>query len=367
VLESVTVLDLSLQLPGPYTTMLMRALGARVIKVEPPSGDPARQFDLPMFQQVNAGKQFLAVDLKQAAGREVIYRLAPHADAFIEGFRPGVVARLGVDYEQLRMRNSRLVYCSLSGFGQTGPYAKIPGHDLNYLAVGGGAAGDVAIGEHGIGIPMVDLAAGSTAAVLVLAALWEAARTGEGRYLDVAMLDAAVVWSFIKLPPTDVEAGAPEPTYGVFPTADGERIAVAVLEDAMWRRLCMALGWDDWLELPELVDYRARQQQSDKIAQRLGRDLLARPAAEWLAVAMQYDLPVTPVRTFDEVPTDPQVAARQLFVDGRLQPPFPADVRTVLRGTPSDVGADRDEVLHSFGWSPAEIEAAAQAGAFGRS
>jgi crotonobetainyl-CoA:carnitine CoA-transferase CaiB-like acyl-CoA transferase len=367
VLEGAVVLDLSLQLPGPYATMLLRGLGARVIKVEPPTGDPARHIDPPMFRQVNAGKELLALDLKQPAGREVIYRLVEHADAFIEGFRPGVVNRLGVDYERLRTHNPRLVYCSLSGFGQTGPYARIPGHDLNYLAVGGGAIQDEAIGQHSIGIPMVDLAAGSTAALLMVAGMWEASRTGQGRFLDVAMLDAAVVWSFVKLPPTDIEAGAPEPTYGVFPASDGERIAVAVLEDPMWQRLCTAFGWDDWLNRPELAEYRSRQQHGHAIAERLRGTLLTRPAAEWLEIAAQYDLPVTPVRTHTQVPDDPQVAARQLFLDGQLQPPFPATARMPVRGAPGEVGADRDAVLWSFGWSAEQISAAEAADAFGRS
>ena len=362
-LDGVTILDLSLQLPGPYATMLLRGLGARVIKVEPPTGDPARQIDPALFQRVNVGKELLALDLKRPAGRAILYRLAEHADAFVEGFRPGVMARLGTDEPRLRERNPRLVYCSLSGFGQHGPYADVPGHDLNYLGIGGGLAADDNAGRRGIGIPMVDLATGTTAALLVVAALHEVAATGRGRYLDVALLDSAVAWSALKLPVDDRQG--PEPTYGLFRAADGATLAVGVLEDAMWRRLCAALNWHDWQDEPSLADYQARRQRGDEIAERLRASLLAHTSQTWLGVARRHDLPLTVVHPRDAVPADPQVAARRLFDDGRLQAPFPADARARLSGPVGELGADRDTILERLGWRREEIAEAASAGAFG--
>lgn len=364
-LSEFTVLDLSLQLPGPYATMLLRGLGARIIKIEPPAGDPARSIDPAMFQRINAGKELLVLDLKQPAGQEVLYRLAQRSDAFVEGFRPGVVKRLAVDYPSLAAHAPRLVYCSLSGFGQQGPYAQVPAHDLNYLGLAGGLDAANRTAETGIGTPTVDLAAGTTAALLMVAALHEASKTGRGRYLDVSLFDAAVVWSQVKRPAPGHDGIGPEPTYGVFQTAGGSTVAVGILEDTFWPRLCAALDWRDWEIDPSLAGYPARRRRGEEIAQRLGATLLSRTATEWLDLARRHDLPVTPVRRLDEVPADPQVANRGLFEGGALQPPFPADTRTTLYGTVREPGSDRDKLLASFGWSPDEIAATTAAGAFG--
>ncbi len=359
-LAGTTVLDLSLQLPGPYATMLLAGLGARVIKIEPPAGDPARAIDPPMFERVNAGKEFLTLDLKSAAGRQVLHRLVGTADALIEGFRPGVVARLQVDEPRLRPLNPRLVYCSLSGFGQAGPYAQVPGHDLNYLAIAGGIDVSPCAGQ-GVGVPMVDLAAGTTAALLIVAAFAQAARTGRGEYLDMALLDAAVVWSHLKRP----QPGGQDPTYGVFATADGGRVAVAVLEDPMWRRLCRALGWADWFDDPDLAGYQQRRRRATPIAERLRTTLASRTAGEWLALAATHDLPLTAAQPLAHAVVDPQVDGRALFQGGFLQAPFPAAVRSVLQRPAQAPGADTRAILGAAGWSDDEIACASDAGAFG--
>lgn len=364
-LSGFTVLDLSLQLPGPYATMLLRGLGARVIKIEPPGGDPARSIDPPMFQRVNAGKELLVLDLKQPAGREVLYGLAEQSDIFVEGFRPGVVKRLGADYPSLAARAPRLVYCSLSGFGQQGPYAQVPAHDLNYLGLAGGLDAAERAAETGIGTPTVDLAAGTTAALLMVAALHEASRTDRGRYLDVSLFDAAVVWSQVKPPPSDGDGVGPEPTYGAFQTADGETVAVGILEDTFWPRLCAVLDWRDWANDASLAGYPARRRRGGEIARRLRATLLSRTATEWLDLAGHHDLPITPIRRLEEVPADPQVISRGLFEGGALQPPFPADARLTLHGTVGEPGSDRDQVLARFGWLPHDIAAAVAGRAFG--
>lgn len=364
-LAGVVVLDLSLQLPGPYATMLLRALGARVVKIEPPLGDPAREIDPPMFQQVNSGKEMLVLDLRTEAGRGLLRRLVERADAFIEGFRPGVMARLESSYAVLRSVNPRLVYCSLSGYGQSGPSARAPGHDLNFLASAGGIDTRKAMIDASIGIPMVDLAAGTTAALLIVAALMEAGRSGQGRYLDSAMFDSAVVWSRVKLPVGGYSASRTEPTYGVFPTSDGRSVAVAVLEDPLWRRLCAALGWGDWLEDPSLATYRERCRKADGIRQRLAATLRSRSASEVLHQAREHDVPITPVLHPEEVQDDPQIMTRALLTDGHLQAPFPSDFRADFTADAAGAGADRESILASFGVTPGEIEQALAAGAFG--
>lgn len=309
-LEGATVVDLSQQLPGPFSTVLLRALGARVIKVEPPGGDAARSIDPRMFERVNAGKESVRLDLKSPEGRLALHDLVADADVFFEGFRPGVCARLGADWETLSAINPRLVYCSLSGYGEAGPLATRPGHDINFLASSGGLPDGLSDGEALIRVPWVDLAAGTNAALAIVAALLDRERTGTGRRLELAMLDAAASWSVAKLPREGAEGA-----YGVFGAADGERIAVAVLEEAMWERLCAAFGWKDWLEDPAMAGHDERRARAGEIKVRLRASIASRNAGEIAALAVAHDVPLSRVNSVEEAFDDPQIAARDVFPD----------------------------------------------------
>jgi crotonobetainyl-CoA:carnitine CoA-transferase CaiB-like acyl-CoA transferase len=310
-LAGITVVDLSQQLPGPFATLLLRTLGARVIKVEPPQGDAAREIDPPMFARVNAGKEILSLNLKSADDQSRLHALVADADVFFEGFRPGVAARLDADWEKLSKLNPRLVYCSLSGFGAEGPMAQRPGHDLNFLALAAGVVEGLSAGEALIRVPWVDLAAGTNAALLIVSALIDRASTGQGRHIEVAMLDAAAVWSAAKLPRPGGEGA-----YGVFETVDRRRVAVSVLEDAMWRRLCQALGWDDWLADPDMAGHEARRARADEVRQRLSADVAAHEFQDLLTLAVEHDCAISPVNEIDDVARDPQIAARGIFTSG---------------------------------------------------
>src|SRR5687768_15420791 len=169
-LAGVRVLDLSLQLPGPYATLLLRALGAEVTKVEPPGGDPVRVLDPPMYDRVNAGKDVRELDLRTRAGRAELHELAAACGVFVEGFRPGVAGRLGFAYDDIAGLRPDVVYCSISGYGQSGPYRTLPGHDLNYLGLAGAVNGAHGDGPRSHPVPMVDLATGTTAALAIVAA-----------------------------------------------------------------------------------------------------------------------------------------------------------------------------------------------------
>jgi crotonobetainyl-CoA:carnitine CoA-transferase CaiB-like acyl-CoA transferase len=296
-------------LPGPFATLLLRALGARVIKVEPPSGDPAREIDPPMFARVNAGKEIVCLNLKAAGDRARLHALVAEADVFFEGFRPGVTARLAADWETLSELNPRLVYCSLSGFGAAGPMVELPGHDLNYLALAAGVPDGLSAGDALIRVPWVDLAAGTNAALLIVSALIARASTGRGRHLELAMLDAAAVWSAAKQPREGAEGA-----YGVFATADDRRVAVSVLEGAMWRRLCRAFEWEDWLMDVEMGDHEARRARADEIRQRLTAAIAGRDYEELLVLAVEHDCAISPVNDIDDVASDPQIAARGVFI-----------------------------------------------------
>ncbi len=195
-LAGVRVLDFTQNLPGPYATLVLASLGAEVIKVEPPSGDSAR-VAASLFEIVNAGKQSIVLDLKQTSEHDTLARLVRSADVLVEGFRPGVMARFGCDAETARRSNPRLVYCSISGYGQDGPYASWPGHDLNYQALTGVCHMSRDGEEHPFGsaLPIADLSSAMTAVASVLAALFARERDGQGRAIDVAMVDTLLSWS----------------------------------------------------------------------------------------------------------------------------------------------------------------------------
>jgi crotonobetainyl-CoA:carnitine CoA-transferase CaiB-like acyl-CoA transferase len=346
----VTVLDLTQQLPGPYATLLLAGLGARVIKIEPPGGDLGRQIDPPMFRKVNAGKESVVLDLKTGSGRDRLLGLARWADVFVEGFRPGVTTRLGADHAAISALRPDVIYCSISGFGAAGPYAGIPGHDLNYLGVGGAVdeppLNDEASATRQIGMPVVDMATGTMGALAIVAALSERTATGTGAFLDLGMLDTAVYWGDIKAPLRD---GGAEGAYGVVAAADGGLLSVAVMEDKFWRSLCEALGWSEWHEDPAFATYGARRLRAAEIHARLAATIATRPRDEWLERLWAADVPVAPVHDRAAAMEDPQIVARRLFADngvGGRDPvvPLPSALRTPLGHAPR-LGADTERVL----------------------
>jgi crotonobetainyl-CoA:carnitine CoA-transferase CaiB-like acyl-CoA transferase len=309
-LQGTKVIDLSQQLPGPFATLLLTALGADVVKVEPPSGDASRYIDPPMLARLCAGKQVIVLNLKDPADRDRLHEMVRETDVVVEGSRPGVMQRLEADWETLSAINPRHVYCSISGAGPTGPLANVPGHDLNFLALAAGLPNGLPDGEALIRIPWVDLASGTNAALTITAALLDRERTGQGKQIGIAMLDSAAIWAATKQPRPGMEG-----TYGVFATADGERVASACLEEAMWGRLCEAFAWDDWAADPELADHGARRLRGREIEARLRRDIQRLTAAEVTALAERHDLAITAVNERSQVLDQPQIVERGLFPD----------------------------------------------------
>jgi len=271
-LAGVRVLDLSVWRPGPYATQLLAEIGADVVKVEPPGGDPMRSYP-GLFESLNANKRSIVLDLKSDADRARALDLARHADVIIEGFRPGVVARLGVSYDDVRAVNPSIVYCSLSGMGQQGPLALAPAHDLNYQAWAGALrpeGGEPVSGK----LPIADLAGGVFAAFAICAAVVRRERTGEGEYIDVSMSDVLATWTGAV--PPQAEGVDPDargvPGYGIFPTADGQHLALSIItENHFWAGLCDVLGLDDAREL-SFVDRMARLAElQDRIADAIAK------------------------------------------------------------------------------------------------
>ncbi|WP_170111018.1 CaiB/BaiF CoA transferase family protein [Antricoccus suffuscus] len=312
-----TVVDISQQLPGPYASALLMQLGAHVIKIEPLRGDPSRTLDRDMYDLVNAGKDIHNIDLKAPAGVVRLHEFVRSADVLIEGFRPGVAARLGAGWPELARLRPRLVYCSVSGTGQSGPYAQTPVHDLNLQAMAGIDPGP------GIGVPWVDLGTATTAALSIVAAWHEAGVTGAGMYLDAAMLDTAVTWNRVKAS----AHGQPQPTYGIFPTADGYEVAIAILEDHIWQRLCVALGWDDWAGNREFAHYADRIAAAPQIQERLVESVSRMGVDDLTRLAQLYDLPLTPAGDKPAATVMTQLEARGMDQDGRRFP-LPLSPRT---------------------------------------
>ncbi len=253
-LRGVRVLDLGIWRPVPYATQLLAELGADVTKVEPPGGDPMRVFG-PLHDTLNGAKRAVELDLKTDGGRARLVGMMRDADVVIEGFRPGVAARLGAGFEDALAANPRVIYCSISGFGQDGPLAAAPGHDLNYQAWSGVLAAR-APEVHTSGIPVGDLAGGAFAAMAICAALARRGLVGverfEGERIDVSMADALVTWAGPDAGGELTEGESPGenfPGYGTFACRDGWVALGVVTEDPFWRALCAVLGLDDVADL----------------------------------------------------------------------------------------------------------------------
>jgi len=376
-LTGVRVLDLTRLLPGPVATLHLADMGADVIKIEDhAAGDYARILgDGPdgvsvFFRSVNRNKRGLRLDLKQAQGREVLLRLARAADIVVESFRPGVSDKLGIGYEALRAVNPKIVYCAITGYGQTGPLAMAAGHDLNYIGFAG-VLDQIGIDGGQPAIPNLqvgDLLGGAMTAVMgILAALFDAQRTGQGRLVDVAMSEAVLAHNLFPLFALQTAGAVParggdilsggDAGYGVYATADGRYMAVAPLEQKFWQVFCEAIGRPDW---------QARHGARGAAAAALRRELVelfaSRSQAYWRDFFANVDCCVTPVLDVAEALEHPQFRARGMVVqaDGLTQyaPPVKLSgwVFAVDRAAPSP-GEHSEEILRESGFGEQEIAA----------
>ncbi len=382
-LAGIRVLDLTRLLPGPVCTLYLADLGADVVKVEDTgAGDYARSLGnrpgtvSTFFRAVNRNKRSIALDLKDRRGRDAFLALARDADAVVESFRPGVVSALGVDYAAIAAINPRIVYVSISGYGQTGPRAQHAGHDINYLGYAGvldqiGARGGPPALSN---LQIADLLGGAApAAIALLAALVGAQRTGRGRLIDVAMADASLAHSIFALHALeqwgrvlprgeDLLTGG-VPCYGVYPTQDGRWLAVGALEDKFWKALCAAL------ERPDLVAGQfAQGEDGARVRGELERVFAAAPLAAWVDRLAAVDCCVTPIATLSEALADPQFTAREMVVtrpDGSREyaPPFKLSGHRVdlTREAPAQ-GEHGAEILREAGYDDAAIDALVAAG-----
>src|SRR5262252_6355797 len=375
-LSGVRVLDLTRLLPGAMATLHLADMGADVIKVEDMgAGDYSRSMGRgregmsDSFRLMNRNKRAMRLDLKQARGREAFLRLAQRADVVVEGFRPGVVAKLGVGYDAVAAVNPRIVYCSISGYGQDGPYAQRAGHDINYVGYAG--LGDQIGTRESPVVPnfqIADLLGGALVPAMgILAALLDARSSGKGRYVDVSMTDAALAHAVFPLLGL-LEQGRPPargsgmldgglPCYNVYRTSDGRFMAVGALERKFWVNLCDILGTPD-LKDKHLV-YGA---EAEPVKARLAAVFASRTQKDWTAAFAKTDCCVSPVLTIEESLANEQLRARKMIVDegGIAQFSLPLKLSEfefgIERKAPA-AGEHTDEILREAGYGAAEIAA----------
>lgn len=375
-LSDVRILDLSRVLAGPYCTMVLADYGADVIKVEEPgSGDGTRAWGPPWvgeestyFLSANRNKRSITVDLKTPEGRQIVHELATHADVVIENFKVGGAAKLGVEYATLAAINPRLVYCSITGYGQSGPYRDRAGYDFIIQAQGGimSITGPEEGEPHKVGVAIADITAGLFAATAILAALHERTRSGKGQAIDVALLDSQIAW-LANVAQNCLATGKPPPRYGnahpsivpyeIFPAADGH-IAVGIGTDGQYRKFCTAAGRPDLADDERFRTNRARVEHRNELIPRLRAIFGTRSSAAWLELFESLGVPAGLINDIATVLDDPQVRARAMVQEidhptaGRIKllgpvakfGRTPADVRAA----PPPLGHHTDEVLRNL-------------------
>jgi crotonobetainyl-CoA:carnitine CoA-transferase CaiB-like acyl-CoA transferase len=394
-LDDVTVLDLSHALAGPIATTILADFGARVVKIEPPgSGDIARHWGPPFYGEDSAyfvtlhrNKQSVEIDLKHPEGKELFLSLVERADVVLENFRVGTVEKLGIDYERARERNPRIVYCSISGYGQTGPYRDRAAMDLIVQAESGMISLTGEPGGRGVraGISIADLTAGVNATVAILTALHARGRTGRGQFIDVSMLEGQLglldhtigIYLADRMPlrrmGTAYKTIVPYQTFRTR-TAD---IAIAVGSDALWRAFAPLVGLGELVDDPRYATNRTRTVNRDTLIPKLEEVFLTRSYEEWEAILLPAGIPVGTINDLEHVVTHPQVESRGVLRE--VEHPVAGKVRVIapffgLSDTPGGVrsaapllGEHTEEVLRDrLGLDPAEIERLRAAGVLGK-
>ncbi len=375
-LDGFRILDLTRFLSGPYATMVLAELGADVIKIEQPhTGDDSRRFAPKVGGESypaampNRSKRSISLDLKTDAGREAFLALVEDADLVMENFRPGVVDKLGISYEAVKAIKPDILYCSISGFGQTGPYRHRPGFDIMAQGVTGfmRMTGD---GERPakVGIAINDIAAGATAIYSVLGAQMLRARTGKGQYMDISLVEAGLAW-------TVWESGAffgggevPQATgtrhrrstpYQAYATADGY-VTIGAGNDRLWKRLVEdALGVPQWMEDPRFLTLPDRMAHIDELQREIEAITTTKPTQEWIDIIDAAGVPVGPVLTYDQTWEDPQVLARGMVAEvehpimGAMRTCAPptkfSDMEFAVRSPAPWIGQHTAEVLREAG------------------
>jgi crotonobetainyl-CoA:carnitine CoA-transferase CaiB-like acyl-CoA transferase len=376
-LEGIKILDLSRLFPGPYCSMILADLGAEVLRIE----DRRFAGEGPGMPTVMRNKRHMTLNLKHPQAKDIFYRLSREADVMLEGFRPGVTARLGIDYESIKKINEKIIYCSVTGYGQDGPYRNMVGHDVNYLSFGGvlglngEAGGDPVIPP----IQVADMAAGGMNAALgIMAALIARQRTGRGQYIDISMLDgivamlpfpASLLWGLGGSPRRgDTLLSGRYPCYSVYETREGGFISIGALEPRFWEALCRKLGREDFIP----IQYDEGDKKEEMFSF-LRAAFKIKTREEWLEEFKDVDVCLGKVLSLEETLGDPQVVSRGMVTDfadprkGKMRflssPLKLSDTPPDIRTAPADFGEHTEEVLGELGFNADQIEELKKSGA----
>lgn len=389
-LASLKILDFTTLLPGPFATMFLADMGADVVHIEAPNRPDLTRLAPPFDAGVSAwhallnrSKRSIALDLKRPESAEVVKKLVQTYDIVIEQFRPGVMERLGVGYEALKEANPQLIYCALTGYGQTGPYKDRAGHDNNYLSLAGvmSHTGRKEGGPTPLGVQVADVGAGSyNAMVGILAAEIHRRTTGEGQFVDVSMLDGSIAWNGPAA--TQYLVGEEDPTYesmrlnggsfyDFYETADGRYLSVGSLEPKFWMGFCQAIGRPDLINAGMSIELEGMDELKVEIQQEIKKKQLA----EWSEIFAALDVCVEPVLTTSEMTEHPQAKAREMIVgvprpDGTLQQQVGHPIKfsatqPTYKFIGAELGAHTAEVLTEAGYGAEEIEQLREKGVFG--
>jgi len=368
-LSGIKVLDLSRLLPGPYCSMILADHGARVIAIE----DKRFMDDGLFFGQIYRNKEHMSLNLKPEEGKEIFFRLANDADVILEGFRPGVVQNLGVDYGTVCKVNPKIIYCSISGYGQTGPYRNRAGHDVNYLSRSG-ALDLIGQANHPPSIPGIQIAdiagGGMNAAIGILMALFARERSGKGQYIDISMTDGIVGFMPAAFFLKQITGQFPErgdsllshryACYNTYETADGRYISVGTVENRFWKKLC------EFLEVPEYTPLQYDENRRQEIIDFMKVTFLKKTFALWKKDLAGIDACCEPIQNFSEVLTDPLFREREMIVevagkDGKKTLTIGVPVK--LSETPGSVstppvvfGENTEAILKELGYSKKQVK-----------
>lgn len=390
-LSGIKVLDLSRLLPGPYCSLMMADYGAEVIKIEEPELGDYIRWRKPAIEEIgarhltiNRNKKSVELNLKTEEGKEIFKKMAESADVILESFRPGVMSRLGIGFDEISKINRGIVYCSLTGYGQTGPYRDLPGHDINYIGYSGilGLIGEKNGKPVVPGVQIADIGGGALMALSgICMALFNKERTGKGQYIDVSMMDGAVTWLYAAASDYFASGKVPErgknrldgqyAFYQVYETKDNKYLSVGASEEKFWKKICELIGKPEWIEL-----HGGNEDVQEQLKLEMSEVFKKKNQQEWLDLLALEETCVGPVNDIEQIFSDPQIIERELFTE--MKHPVAGNIKQIgfpikFSETPGKIhshapilGEHTEEILQQLNYSSETIENLRNSGVIGK-